>query len=103
MDFTVPHYITGARYLVRADSPIAELSDFERKKLASTKGTTPLAASIAANRDRLLGAQIVEAPNHQVAVEMVERGEVDGFAMDDVLLYGLRASRPEPKRLKIVS
>ena len=53
--FAVPHHITGARYLVRADSPIAELSDFGNKKLASTKGTTPLAAIISASRDRLIG------------------------------------------------
>ena len=100
--FTVPHYITGARYLVRADSPIVELSDFGKKKLASTKGTTPLAAINFANRDRLIGIEIVEAPDHQAGIEMVEKGQAEGFAMDDVLLYGLRSSRPEPGKLKVV-
>jgi ABC-type amino acid transport substrate-binding protein len=100
--FTVPHYVTGARYLVRSDSPIAELRDFQGKKLVSTTGTTPLKAIAAANKDRLLGITIVEAPDHARAVEMVEKGEVDGFAMDDVLLYGLRASRVDPAKLKVV-
>jgi glutamate/aspartate transport system substrate-binding protein len=100
--FTVPHYITGARYLVRADSPISELSGFEHKKLASTKGTTPLKAIDQANRERLLGITVLEAPDHAKAVEMVEKGEADGFAMDDVLLYGLRSERPDPSKLKIV-
>ena len=100
--FTVPHYITGARYLVRADSPIAELSDFGGKKLASTRGTTPLAAITHANGERLIGIEIVETPDHQAAVEMLEKGKVDGFAMDDVLLFGLRSSRPEPARLKVI-
>ena len=36
--FTVPHFVTGARYLVRADSPIAELQEFRGKKLVSTTG-----------------------------------------------------------------
>jgi ABC-type amino acid transport substrate-binding protein len=100
--FTVPHYVTGARYLVRSDSPIAELRDFQGKKLVSTTGTTPLKAITAANKERLLGITIVEVPDHARAIEMVEKGEVDGFAMDDVLLYGLRASRVDPSKLKVV-
>ena len=100
--FTVPHYVTGARYLVRADSPISELQGFQGKKLVSTTGTTPLKAITSANKERLLGITIVEAADHARAVEMVEKGEVDGFAMDDVLLYGLRASRADPSRLKVV-
>lgn len=100
--FTVPHYITGARYMVRADSPIAVLAQFEGKKLVSTKGTTPLKAIETANRDQLLRINILEAPDHAKAVEMVEKGEADGFAMDDVLLYGLIAGRPDPAKLKVV-
>jgi ABC-type amino acid transport substrate-binding protein len=100
--FTVPHYITGARYLVRADSGIDDLQQFEKKKLVSTKGTTPLKAIDQANRERLLGITLLEAPDHAKAVEMVENGEADGFAMDDVLLYGLVAGRPDPTRLKVV-
>jgi len=100
--FTVPHYITGARIMVRADSSIDALTGFEGKKLVSTKGTTPLKAITAANRDRLLGIQILEAPDHARALEMVERGEADGFAMDDVLLFGLIAGSADPGKLKVV-
>ena len=100
--FTVPHYITGARYLVRADSPIKDLADFDGRRLVSTKGTTPLKAIEKANKDRLLKIQILEASDHAKAVEMVETGQADGFAMDDVLLYGLRAASAKPEGLKVV-
>jgi ABC-type amino acid transport substrate-binding protein len=100
--FTVPHYITGARYMVRADSTIAVLSQFEGKKLVSTQGTTPLKAIDQTNRDQLLRIQILEAPDHAKAVQMVESGEADGFAMDDVLLYAQIAGRPDPSKLKVV-
>jgi len=100
--FTVPHYITGARYMVRADSPIADLSGFDRKRIVSTKGTTPLKAIDLANRERLLYIDILEAPDHARAVEMVEKGEADGFVMDDVLLFGLISSRVHPEKLKVV-
>ncbi len=100
--FAIPHYITGAKYLVRADSNIQELSDFTNKKLASTVGSTPLKAIDSANRERLMRINIVPVPDHIRGVEMVEKGEVDGFVMDEVLLVGLVASRPNPERFKVV-
>jgi ABC-type amino acid transport substrate-binding protein len=100
--FTIPHYITGARYLTRTDSSITELGQFGGKRLVSTKGSTPLRAIDQANRERLMRITILEAPDHARAVEMVEQGEADGFAMDDVLLYGLIASRRDPTKLKVV-
>ena len=100
--FTIPHFITGARMLVRADGKIDRIEDLEGKKLVSTKGTTPLKAAEQANRERLLHITILEAPDHAKAVDMVEKGEADAFLMDDVLLYGLASSRPKPEALKVV-
>ena len=100
--FTIPHYITGARYMVLADSPIAELPMFEGRKLVSTKGTTPLKEVDRANRERLLRITILEAPEHAKAMQMVLAGEADGFVMDDVLLYGLISSSADPSKLKVV-
>lgn len=100
--FTVPHYIAGARIMVRADSRLGALGDFGGKKLVSTKGATPLAVVKKLNDERMLRIQILEAPDHARAVEMVEKGEADGFVMDDVLLYGLIAGRPDPTKLKVV-
>jgi len=100
--FTVPHYITGARYMVRTDSGISDIVGFDNKRMVSTKGTTPLKAVERAARERGLNMKLEEAPDHARAVEMVEKGEADGFAMDDVLLFGLIASRPNPEKLKVV-
>jgi glutamate/aspartate transport system substrate-binding protein len=100
--FTIPHYITGARLLVPAGSSVTRLEDLAGKKLVSTKGSTPLRAAQQINRERLMGLNIVEAPDHARAVEMVEKGEADAFVMDDVLLYGLASGRPDPKALKVV-
>jgi glutamate/aspartate transport system substrate-binding protein len=100
--FTIPHFITGARLLVRADSTIERVEDLAGRKLVSTRGTTPLKAAEQANRERLLNITILEAPDHSRAVSMVEKGEADAFLMDDVLLYGLAANRPNPAALKVV-
>ncbi len=100
--FTIPHFITGARLLVKADSKVERIEDLGGKKLASTVDTTPLKAAKQANRERLLGINIVEAPDHARGVEMVEKGEAEAFLMDDVLLYGLAANRANPAALKVV-
>ena len=100
--FTVPHFITGARLLVKADRNYTRVEDFKGKKIVSTKGTTPLKVLEEANKSRLMGITILEAPDHARAVEMVEAGEADAFVMDDVLLYALAANRPKPKELKVV-
>ena len=100
--FTVPHYVTGARYLVRADSTLTELRDFQGKKVVSTKGTTPLKALNKANTQGLLRIQVLEAADHAQALDMVDKGDADGFVMDDVLLYGLVAGHANPGRFKVV-
>ncbi|MBC7380718.1 MAG: amino acid ABC transporter substrate-binding protein [Burkholderiaceae bacterium] len=100
--FTIPHFITGARLLVRSDSTITRIEDVEGKNIVSTAGSTPLKAVQQADRERLLRLKILAAPDHEKAVQMVEKGEAEAFVMDDVLLYGLAASRAKPDALKVV-
>lgn len=102
VSFAIPHYITGARYLVRADAPMRELGDFKGRRLASTAGTGPLKALRLANADRMLGIDIVEVPDHLKGVEQVEAGAVDGFVMDEVLLQGLMSTRSRPGALAVI-
>lgn len=100
--FAIPHYIAGARLLVKADSSIDSLDSPQLKRLVSTKGSTPVNAVKRIARDKSLKFTLSEAEGHLQGLEMVERGEADAFAMDDVLLYGLAAARPDPKALKVV-
>ncbi len=99
--FTIPHFITGTRLLMKASSKVTRMEDLAGKKLVSTRGTTAYKVAEKAGRERLMGFTLLEAPDHARAVEMVEKGEADAFAMDDVLLYSLAASRPDPKALKV--
>lgn len=100
--FTVPHFITGARLLVRSDSKIRGLEDLKGAKLVSTRGTTPLKIAQQINSEHLMRIQVLEVADHAQAVSMVEKGDADAFVMDDVLLYGLIANRPNPAALKVV-
>lgn len=100
--FTIPHFITGARMLVKAGSGIERIDQPEIKRVAVTRNTTPLGAVRRIKAERGLRMEIVETEDHEKAIQMVERGEADAFVMDDVLLYGLASVRPDPAALKVV-
>lgn len=101
--FTVTHYYAGARLLTRTDSGVARLADLRGKAVVSTRGTSPLAALRAAEEKGIIGgARILEGKDHDEAFAMLERGEADAFAMDDILLYSLRATAKDPKRWAVV-
>ena len=102
VSFTVPHFITGARLLVKSASKVERIEDLEDKNLAANKGSTPLKAVEAANRERLLRIKIIETADVAKSVEMVVKGEVEAFTTDDVLLYAQAASQPDPRSLKVV-
>ena len=100
--FTIPHYITGTRFAVRADSPIAELNQFEHHVLVSTAGSTPFKSVDQANKDRLLGIDVRPVKDNAEAMKMLADKTADGFAMDDVQLYGLIAESQNPAQFKVV-
>jgi ABC-type amino acid transport substrate-binding protein len=100
--FTVPHFIVGARMLVRANSTVARLEDLSGKTVVSTRGTTPLKVIDQLNRQHLLNLKISEAADHQHALQMVAQGKAEAFVMDDVLLFGLVASSATPADFKVV-
>ena len=100
--FTIPHYITGTRFAVRADSPIAELNQFEHHVLVSTAGSTPFKSVDQANKDRLLGIDVKPVKDNAEAMKMLADKTADGFAMDDVQLYGLIAESANPAQYKVV-
>lgn len=100
--FTVPHYIASARVLVRADSTAQELFDFAGKRLVGIRNTTGLARAKQANQQQALQINIIEVLDDPKALDMLEKKEVDGFIMDDVVLQALRATRPDPNQLKVV-
>ena len=100
--FTIPHYITGSRYAVRADSQIEELAQFEGHVLVSTAGSTPFKAIDTANKDRLLRIDVKPVKDNAEAMKMLGDKSADGFAMDDVQLYGLIAESANPAQFKVV-
>lgn len=100
--FATNYFYTGTRFLVKANSPIKTLADLRGKKVVSTTGTTNYQILRKLNTDQNLGFELIAAKDHADAALLVESDRADAFGMDDILLYGLRASAKDPASLAVV-
>lgn len=102
VSFATNYFYTGTRFLTKANSGIKTLADLKGKKVVSTTGTTNYQVLRNINTEQNVGFELVGAKDHADALLMVESGRADAFGMDDILLYGLRASSKDPKQLAVV-
>jgi ABC-type amino acid transport substrate-binding protein len=100
--FATNYFYTGTRLLVKADSPIKSIDDLKGKKVVSTTGTTNFQVLRKVNGDRNLNFDLIGAKDHAESALLVEQGRADAFGMDDILLYGLKASAANPASLAVV-
>ncbi len=89
-------FVTANRLVSKKSSKIAKLDDLKSKTLVSTSGSSNLKQVTQLNGDKNLGINIVTAPDHSNAFQMVETDRAAAFAMDDILLYALVASSKSP-------
>jgi ABC-type amino acid transport substrate-binding protein len=102
VSFATNYFYTGTRFLVKTGSPVKTLADLAGKKVVSTTGTTNFRIMRNLNEEKKLGFELLGAKDHSESALMVEQGRADAFAMDDILLYGLRASAKNPAELAVV-
>lgn len=92
VDFSPVTFVSATKLLVKAGGAVKSYRDLGGKKVVVTAGTTNEAA-VQAIADRLkLAVTIVKGRDHAESFRMITAGEVDAFALDDVLLYGLKAA-----------
>jgi len=89
--FSPTIFVSGTKLLVRKGSPIRSFRDLGGRKVVVTAGTTNEAALRELARRFELEFALVTAPDHGASFAMLTSRQVDAFATDDVLLYGLVA------------
>ena len=100
--FATNYFYTGTRLLVKANSPVKNYADLAGKKVVSTTGTTNYRIMRSYNEEKKLGFELIAAKDHSESALLVEAERADAFAMDDILLYGLKASAQNPAGLAVV-
>jgi ABC-type amino acid transport substrate-binding protein len=100
--FATNYFYTGTRFLVKADSGIKGLADLNSKIVVSTTGTTNFKVMRTIFTEQKLPIELIGAKDHAESALLVQSGRASAFAMDDILLYGLRASALNPAELAVV-
>ncbi len=98
--FTVPHYITKGRMLVRASSSIQQWEDLNGKTVVATRGSTNAELARKLN-DTGLSVNVVDANDLRSAFAMLADGRANAFAGDDILLSGMRATSKNPADYRV--
>ncbi len=102
VQFATNYFYTGTRFLVKTGTTIKTIDDLKGKTIVSTTGTTNFQILRNLNEEKKLGMDLVAAKDHSESALLVESGRAVAFGMDDILLYGLRASSQNPASLAVV-
>ena len=102
VSFATNYFYTGTRFLVRSDSGIKGLAELKGKKVVSTTGTTNFQVLRKLNAEQGVGFELITAKDHAESALLVQQQRAEAFGMDDILLYGLRASAANPAELAVV-
>ena len=102
VQFATNYFYTGTRFLVKTGTAVKTIDDLKGKTIVSTTGTTNFQILRNLNEQNKLGMDLVAAKDHAESALLVESGRAVAFGMDDILLYGLRASSQNPASLAVV-
>jgi len=102
VDFAPTYFVTGTKIIVKKSSGIKGYDDLKGKTVVFTSGTTNERAMKAYNDEKKLGINFVPSKDHAESFLAVETGRAVAFPMDDVLLYGLRASAKHPADYEVI-
>jgi glutamate/aspartate transport system substrate-binding protein len=100
--FTVSHFFAGTRLLVKKSSNIKDYADLTSKMVATTAGSTNDKVIRKYSDEKKLDMQFVSGADYAAAFQLVEDNKAVAFALDDILLFGLRANSANPASLDIV-
>ncbi|MCX7276542.1 MAG: amino acid ABC transporter substrate-binding protein [Burkholderiales bacterium] len=89
--FSPVTFVSGTKLMVRKGSALRSFRDLVGKRVVVTDGTTNEKTMRALSDKFKLGMQLVVAHDHAESFAELKAGQVDAFATDDVLLYGLLA------------
>jgi glutamate/aspartate transport system substrate-binding protein len=102
VQFAINYFYTGTKFLVKTGTTVKTIDDLKGKTIVSTTGTTNFQILRTLNEEKKLGMELLGAKDHAESALMVQTGRAVAFGMDDILLYGLRASAQNPVELAVV-
>ncbi len=88
VSFTQLTFVTGASLLSLDANKVANVLDLKGKRVAVVSNTTTIEALKGAISKTLVDAEVVPVPSATEGMAMLDKGEVDAFSSDQVVLIG---------------
>ena len=103
VDFTITIFTTGTQLLVKKDSGIKSYKDLAGKRVGAAQGSTNEKAIRDLNVKGAINppADIVVYQEHNQGMLALQKGIVDAYCTDGILLAGLRAKAPNPDEFEL--
>lgn len=86
--FTQLTFVTGASLLSRSDNKVASLAELKGKRVAVVSNTTTIEALKGALTTKLIDAEVVPVSSAADGMSLLDKGKVDAFSSDQVILIG---------------
>ena len=88
VDFTLMTFVTGGTVLSMAQNRVATMEDLAGKRVAVIRGTTTEDALEAHLKEKLIDARVVKVTDANDGLARLQKGDVDAYASDQVVLIG---------------
>ena len=97
VDFSLMTFTTGGGVMSLTATPVPTVGDLTGKKVAVVTDTTGEVALKAYLSESFIDAQVVSAKSSEEARQMLDRGEVDAWAGDQIVLIGQLMREGNPR------
>jgi glutamate/aspartate transport system substrate-binding protein len=103
VDFSLPTFVTGGSVLSLAATGIQTMSDLAGKRVGVAKNTTTVEELRNYLKESLIDAEVVIVDDRNSGMERLNRGGIDAFASDQIVLIGQIVEALNPERYSLVS
>lgn len=103
VDFSAVYFTTGTRVLSRKAGKFKEIEDFQGKSIGLSVGSTnERVVKALIDAGKLKDIRILNLKDHAEALVALETDRIDGYASDDIVLYGLISKSRIKNELEVV-
>ena len=103
VDFTQLTFVTGASLMTLKTSSVRDLPGLTGKKIGAVKDTTTIDVLNELLKETLTDAKIVTVDSAGDGLAKLDKGEIDAFSADQVVLIGLASTAADPTNYVIAS
>jgi glutamate/aspartate transport system substrate-binding protein len=103
VDFSAVYFTTATRVLSRKSGKFKEIEDFKGKSIGLSVGSTnERVVKALIDAGKVTDVRILNLKDHAEALVALETDRIDGYASDDIVLYGLISKSRIKGELEVV-